>query len=53
LRPLEIAKAASGIANQLGPEQFQPRWMLQQPKAGRSFSLRKFVAERLNFHYRN
>jgi hypothetical protein len=53
LLPIEIAKAASGIANQLDLEQFQPRWMLQQPKAGRSFSFRQFDAERLNFYYRN
>ena len=32
--PLEIAKAAFGIANPLDPEQFQPRLMLQQPIAG-------------------
>ncbi|WP_206749732.1 hypothetical protein, partial [Synechococcus sp. N5] len=35
---LEIAKAACGTSNQLGPEQFQPRWMLQQPTAGGVFS---------------
>jgi len=38
LWPLEIAKAAFGIANPLYPEQFQPRLMLQQPIAGGVFS---------------
>ena len=37
-----------GIANQLGPEHSQPRWMPQQPKAGRGFSCRQFGADCLN-----
>ena len=40
LRRLEIAKAAFDTSSQLCPKQFQPRWMQQQPKAGRGFSCR-------------